>query len=199
MFTYQPVFVPSFEDALIGVLFNHNVQAVVIRFDFRLHSKNRLPVLTRYLEQAECRDFDDIESQDYGTMLADVIGRIRPELDLYLVTSQSVEEVAGRNRRFLPAGLLQPGRLHRTSPQYPARRGCPLSVALLHRPQGIFQATHRRVPRTAHIVRKIHHQIQLDPRHGRLLRDEHLSCRNLGHFRRSGLTSRTARTHQEST
>ena len=96
MFTYQPVFVPSFEDALIGVLFNHNVQAVVIRFDFRLHSKNRLPVLTRYLEQAECRDFDDIESQDYGTMLADVIGRIRPELDLYLVTSQSVEEVAGR-------------------------------------------------------------------------------------------------------
>lgn len=95
-FTYQPVFVPSFEDALIAVLFNHNIQAVVIRFDFRLHSKNRLPVLTRYLAQADCRDLDDIEAQNYGTTLAHVIGRVRPELDLYLVTCQSVEDVAGR-------------------------------------------------------------------------------------------------------
>ena len=39
---------------------------------------------------------DDIEVQDYGTTLIDVIGRIRPELDLYLVTCQSVEDVAGR-------------------------------------------------------------------------------------------------------
>ena len=95
-FTYQPVFVPSFEDALIAVLFNHNIQAVVVRFDFRLHSKNQLPVLTRYLAQANCQDMDDIEVQDYGTTLIDVIGRIRPELDLYLVTCQSVEDVAGR-------------------------------------------------------------------------------------------------------
>ena len=95
-FTYQPVFVPSFEDALIAVLFNHNIQAVVIRFDFHLHSKNRLPVLTRYLAQADCHDLDDIEARDYGSTLADVIGRVRPELDLYLVTAQSVEYLAGR-------------------------------------------------------------------------------------------------------
>ena len=95
-FTYQPVFVPSFEDALIAVLFNHNIQAVVIRFDFHLHSKNRLPVLTRYLAQADCHDLDDIEARDYGSTLADVIGRVRPELDLYLVTAQSVEYLAER-------------------------------------------------------------------------------------------------------
>ena len=35
-FTYEPVFVHSFEDALIGIMLNHNLQAVVIRYDFEL-------------------------------------------------------------------------------------------------------------------------------------------------------------------
>ncbi len=95
-FTYQPVFVPSFEDALIAVLFNVNIQAAVIRFDFQLHSKHQLPVLKRYLAQAGCADLEDIDYQDYGSVLADVIARERPELDLYLITNRSVEDVAGR-------------------------------------------------------------------------------------------------------
>ncbi len=95
-FTYEPVFVPSFEDAIIAVLFNHNIQAVVIRFGFRFKSINDLPVLTRYLKMAHIDSAEDLEPQDYGLVLAEVIGRIRPELDLYLVTDQSVEDVAGR-------------------------------------------------------------------------------------------------------
>ncbi|MDH3194534.1 MAG: ornithine decarboxylase, partial [Acidimicrobiia bacterium] len=95
-FTYEPVFVPSFEDALIAVLFNHNIQTVVIRYGFKLRSKHNMPVLSRYLAQARCDDLDDIEPQDYGILLADIVASIRPELDLFLVTDQSVEEVAGR-------------------------------------------------------------------------------------------------------
>ncbi|MBO6949256.1 MAG: aminotransferase class I/II-fold pyridoxal phosphate-dependent enzyme [Rhodospirillales bacterium] len=95
-FTYEPVFVPSFEDAVIAVLFNHNIQSVVIRFGFRFKSINDLPVLNRYLKMAHIDSVDDLEPQDYGIVLAEVIGRIRPELDLYLVTDQSVEDVAGR-------------------------------------------------------------------------------------------------------
>ncbi len=95
-FTYEPVFVPSFEDAIIAVLFNHNIQSVVIRFGFRFKSINDLPVLSRYLKMAHIDSVDDLEPQDYGIVLAEVIGRIRPELDLYLVTDQSVEDVAGR-------------------------------------------------------------------------------------------------------
>lgn len=95
-FTYEPVFVPSFEDALIAVLFNHNIQTVVIRYGFKLRSKHNLPVLSRYLAQAHCNNIDDIEPQDYGVLLADIIASVRPELDLFLVTDQSVEEVAGR-------------------------------------------------------------------------------------------------------
>ncbi len=95
-YTYQPVFVPSFEDALIAVLLNVNIQAVVIRYDFQLRSKYQLLVLTRYLAQAGCSDIDDIEYQDFGPMLANVIARLRPEMDLYLITNRSVEDVAGR-------------------------------------------------------------------------------------------------------
>ena len=95
-FTYAPVFVPSFEDALIAVLFNHNIQTVVIRYGFKLRSKHTLPVISRYLAQTHCDDLDDVEPQDYGVLLSDVIAVIRPELDLFLVTNQSVEEIAGK-------------------------------------------------------------------------------------------------------
>ena len=96
LFTYEPVFVPSFEDALIAVLFNQNIQTVVIRFGFGLRSQHIFPLLERYLAQAQAPRLDDIEPQDYGVYLADVIARVRPELDLFLVTDQSVEDIAGR-------------------------------------------------------------------------------------------------------
>ncbi|WP_323797626.1 aminotransferase class I/II-fold pyridoxal phosphate-dependent enzyme [Nisaea sp.] len=95
-FTYEPVFVPSFEDALIAILFNQAIQSVVIRFGFRLHSNHNMPVLQRYLNQAQHGDIDDLEPQDYGIVLADIIASVRPELDLFLVTDQAVEDIAGR-------------------------------------------------------------------------------------------------------
>ncbi len=95
-YTYEPVFVPSFEDALIAVLFNQNIQTVVIRFGFKLHSQHDFPLLKRYLAQAHVTNIDDIEPHDYGVCLADIIARVRPELDLFLITDQSVEDIAGR-------------------------------------------------------------------------------------------------------
>ncbi len=94
-FIYEPVFVPSFEDGLIAVLFNYNIQAVVIRYGILLHSAYSLSVLTRYLKQAQCSDIEDLEPEDYGSTLVKIISRVRPELDLYLVTDQSAEELAG--------------------------------------------------------------------------------------------------------
>jgi arginine decarboxylase len=44
-FNYEPVVVSSLEDALIGALFNHNVQAIVVRPGLALKSKVDLPVL----------------------------------------------------------------------------------------------------------------------------------------------------------
>ncbi len=46
-FIYEPVVAPSLEDALIAVMVNHNIQAVIVRFGFDLHSRNRLSLLTQ--------------------------------------------------------------------------------------------------------------------------------------------------------
>lgn len=95
-FTYAPVFVPSLDDALIAASFNHSIQSVVIRFGFDLHSENGLPVLNKFLRDAKIDGIDSADSSEYAIILANAISRIRPELDLFLVTDQSVEDIAGK-------------------------------------------------------------------------------------------------------
>ena len=95
-FIYEPVIVPSLEDALIGVLFNYNVQAVVIRPGLSLKSKIDLPILNQYLTRVrEDEDVDGLDPHEYGPEACRLIEKIRPELDAYLVTDRSAEDIAG--------------------------------------------------------------------------------------------------------
>ena len=94
-FVYDVVVVPSFEDALIAVLFNYNIQAVVIRYGFPFESRHRLEVLQRYLEGIDDEAVEGRLDADHGPLLGALIGNLRPELDLYLVTDAAVEAVAG--------------------------------------------------------------------------------------------------------
>ncbi len=95
-FHYETVVVPSLQDALIGILFNHNIQAIVIRPGLILESKVELSILTRYLNSAgERRDFESLTPESYGPELCRLIAKVRPELDAYLVTERSVEDIAG--------------------------------------------------------------------------------------------------------
>jgi arginine decarboxylase len=96
-FLYEPVMVPSLEDALIGILFNHNIQAVVVRPGLVLKSKNALPILQSHLSRVGEEDVDALRPEDYGPELCRLIGKMRPELDAYLVTDRSVEEIAGKD------------------------------------------------------------------------------------------------------
>jgi len=96
-FIYEPVVVPSIEDALIAVLFNHNIQSVVIRPGLELESQNDLPVLKRYLNRVGDENMAEIDPDDYGPELCRLINKVRPELDMFLVTDQSVEDIAGRD------------------------------------------------------------------------------------------------------
>ena len=96
-FIYEPVIVPSLEDALIGVLFNHNIQAVLIRSGLSLEAQQRLPILERYLSSINSDELEELAPEDYGPELSQLLERVRPELDVYLVTNQSVEDIAGRN------------------------------------------------------------------------------------------------------
>jgi arginine decarboxylase len=96
-FLYEPVVVPSLEDALIAILFNHNIQAVVVRPGLRLKSRNTLSILKKYLSRISDEDLDALSADDYGPELCRLIARVRPELDAYLITDHSVEDIAGRD------------------------------------------------------------------------------------------------------
>ena len=88
---YEPVFVGSFEDAFCATLLNPDLAAVVIHEGFVFKSQHSLPIL-RMLEEAK----DQHEtSAELALHLAQVVKRVRPELDLYLLSNGHVEETAG--------------------------------------------------------------------------------------------------------
>ena len=95
-YIYEPVVVPSVEDALIAILFNHNIQAVVVRPGLTLKSRNELEILKRYLNRlGEDEDVDALEPYEYGPESCRLIAKVRPELDAYLITDRSAEDIAG--------------------------------------------------------------------------------------------------------
>ncbi|MDX1400557.1 MAG: ornithine decarboxylase, partial [Kiloniellales bacterium] len=96
-FIYEPVMVPSVEDAVIAILFNHNIQSVVVRPGLSLKSRNTLSILKQYLNRVGDEDVDAIDPSEYATELCRLIAKVRPELDTYLITDRSVEEIAGKD------------------------------------------------------------------------------------------------------
>jgi arginine decarboxylase len=102
-FIYELVVVPSFQDALIALLTNYNIQSVVIRYSFPYRSARQLEVLQRELARIDESEFESVEPAERGILLCQVVGKIRPELCVYLVTDASVEEIAGK----VPANCLR--------------------------------------------------------------------------------------------
>lgn len=95
-FIYDAVFVPTYEDALIAVLFNYNIQSCVLRYSFPLRSRNQVEVLREYLATIDAVHPGNPGNGDgnVGIRLGERIRSLRPELDLFLVTDAPVEDVA---------------------------------------------------------------------------------------------------------
>ena len=98
-FVYELVFVPSLEDALIAALFNFNIQSIVVRPGLALKSRNEIPFLRRYLRRIGGQDLESIDPETWSAELCRLVHEIRPEVDVYLVTDQSVEVIAGLELR----------------------------------------------------------------------------------------------------
>jgi arginine decarboxylase len=94
-FNYEVVQVGSFEDGLLGTIFNHNVQAVVIYDGFPFRSRYDLPLVREFLQRHLRIDPASIAPGVLATTLARVLKNIRPELDIYLLTDRAVEKLAG--------------------------------------------------------------------------------------------------------
>ncbi|MFT3721764.1 aminotransferase class I/II-fold pyridoxal phosphate-dependent enzyme [Pseudorhodoferax sp.] len=94
-FVFDIVVVPTFEDALIATLVNFNLQAVVIRHGFPFRSVNHNDMLRRFLDGVD-ESIEQMPEFERGPLLGQQIAQLRPELDLYLVTDVSVEDIAAR-------------------------------------------------------------------------------------------------------
>src|SRR5438067_9537673 len=95
-FIYEAVTVPSFEEAVAAVVMNADIQSVIIKDNFRFKSQFDAPLLRSYLEQHLSQECGSLEPKDYGVALARAIGKIRPELDVYLIVDGAAEKVASR-------------------------------------------------------------------------------------------------------
>ena len=170
-FTYEPVIVPSLEDALIAILFNHNIQAVVVRPGVSLKSKNQLPILKRYLNRiGNDEDVEDLQPENYGPELCRLIAKVRPELDAYLVTDRSVESIAG-----LDLGLCR--RVFYNQEDFlelhlNILRGVQAryKTPFFYRTCRLLEAADWRVPCHAHQSGEVHFTLALDSGHGSVLR-----------------------------
>jgi arginine decarboxylase len=94
-FIYDVVTVPSLEDAVIAVLFNPTIQAVFLRYNYAFQTRNRHPALRRYLDVLEAEKLPISFGLERSVALGRVLKKLRPEIDLYLVTDTPLERVAG--------------------------------------------------------------------------------------------------------
>ena len=100
-FTYDLLVVPSFEDALVAVLVNSQIQACIIRPGFAVTSPNRLGDFRRFIEGVELPAVQRLSAEQRTLLLGEQIAQRRPEIDLYLVAQVSIERIAGNlTRRF---------------------------------------------------------------------------------------------------
>jgi arginine decarboxylase len=147
-FVYELVVVASGDEALIAARLNVNLQAVVIRRRFSHQSIRDLSTLEEFVDTEVSHELaDHLPPDERAQILAKSLAKLRPELDLFLMTEIDVEEIAGRLgqyfRRVFHAreGMLE---LHLSILQgVSARYRTPFFSALKqysHRPTGVFHA-----------------------------------------------------------
>ncbi len=95
LFHYEIVQVGSFEDGIIGTIFNHNIQAVVLYDGFQFRSHHDLPMMRDFVTRNLDVDPAAIAAGAVATTLARLVKKYRPELDIYLLTDRAVEKLAG--------------------------------------------------------------------------------------------------------
>jgi arginine decarboxylase len=95
-FVYEVVVVPSLDDALMAARLNFRLQACVVRRRFTHHSRHDSSSIAQFAYSGGSADLMERSPDDRAQVLARSLARIRPELDLYLMTEISVEDLAGR-------------------------------------------------------------------------------------------------------
>ena len=146
-FVYELVVVGSAEEAVIAARLNANLQACVIRRRFAPTAAQDLSSLADFADTSVARDLAGRSPDERAQILARRLARLRPELDLYLMTEIDVEEIAGHlSHHFRRVFHAQEGSLElhlSILAGVAARYRTPFFEALRHyshRPTGVFHA-----------------------------------------------------------
>jgi len=94
-FVYEPVFVGSFEDAILGTILNGSIETVVIYEGVTFASTHNSPVLREFLTTYVSATGTNLNTGEYTLALANALKLIRPELDIFLLSDRAVEKLAG--------------------------------------------------------------------------------------------------------
>ncbi len=94
-FIYEPVFVGSFEDAVLGTILNGSLEAVIIYEGIPFASSHHSPVLREFLSSHLAASGIDPNLRQYSLALAQGLKQLRPELDIYFLSDRESEKVAG--------------------------------------------------------------------------------------------------------
>ncbi len=88
--TYDIVMQRSFQDALICLFFNYNIQAACIRYAPLLLSTNITKLIKPFIQNVLKIDLTNVSDGEIGPLLGKYIHQFRPELDIYYITDSSL-------------------------------------------------------------------------------------------------------------
>lgn len=90
-FVYDAVVVRTVQDALIALLFNHNIQAVVARFGMPYTGSNHKTILREFTRAIDALEPGAPGRAHMGPYLGRICRWFRPEVDRYYVTDTPVD------------------------------------------------------------------------------------------------------------
>lgn len=89
-FIYKLVVQRNFQDALIALFFNYNIQVAVIRYAPLRYSSNITELIKPFIQNVLKLDITHVTDEDIGPLLGKFIHEFRPELDIYYITDSSL-------------------------------------------------------------------------------------------------------------
>jgi len=92
-FYYQLLLAHTFQDALIALLFNPNIQVVIIQYGIQYKSKHANGFLKPFITSIFNWQYEGRMESEIASLLGQVIKEIRPELDIYFVTDTAISDI----------------------------------------------------------------------------------------------------------
>ena len=85
----------SAQEAIVAAQLNASLQACVVRRRFAAEAGHEDPDLAPFTDPGLAAELDSLDPDERAQILARRLARLRPELDLYLMTEIAVEDIAG--------------------------------------------------------------------------------------------------------